>query len=190
MRCYPLQADQQPAHRSCVSLPRLPARDRQRLVINIWIEKQFVETRGATPKSFVLKGGTGKDHEAFFCGKCGTYVWSRYTVAPGDDALFVRAGTLDNPDAVTPDVHIFTRSKLRLGETAGRRGCVRDGLQNRRRVAGREQGAPASQPRGVKLDDRATESVRAVTVVQPRTSCSAYPALGDSDRARRKAIGR
>jgi len=26
--------------------------------------------------------------------------------------LFVRAGTLDNPDAVTPDVHIFTRSKL------------------------------------------------------------------------------
>jgi len=31
--------------------------------------------------------------------------------APGD-ALFVRAGTLDNPDAIQPDVHIFTRSKL------------------------------------------------------------------------------
>jgi hypothetical protein len=26
--------------------------------------------------------------------------------------LFVRAGTLDNPAAVTPDVHIFTRTKL------------------------------------------------------------------------------
>jgi hypothetical protein len=81
-------------------------------VINIWIEKDFVESSGATPKSVTLKGGTGQDHDAFFCDSCGTYVWSRYHVAPGD-ALFVRAGTLDNPDAVTPDVHIFTRSKLR-----------------------------------------------------------------------------
>lgn len=47
----------------------------------------------------------------FFCGKCGTYVWSRYHRAPGE-ALFVRAGTLDQPDAVKPDVHIFTRSKV------------------------------------------------------------------------------
>ncbi len=26
--------------------------------------------------------------------------------------LFVRAGTLDDPSAVAPDVHIFTRSKV------------------------------------------------------------------------------
>ena len=81
-------------------------------VINIWIEKKFVEHSGATPKSVVLKGGTGMDHEAFFCDKCGTYVWSRYAIAPGGEALFVRAGTLDTPDAIRPDVHIFTRSKL------------------------------------------------------------------------------
>jgi len=80
-------------------------------VINIWIEREFVKRTGATPKSVTLKGGTGQDHDAFFCDKCGTYVWSRYHIAPGD-ALFVRAGTLDNPDAVKPDVHIFTRSKL------------------------------------------------------------------------------
>jgi len=71
-----------------------------------------VERSGAIPKSIILKGGTGKDHEAFFCETCGTYVWSRYQVAPGGEALFVRAGTLDTPDAVTPDVHLFTRSKL------------------------------------------------------------------------------
>src|SRR5438034_4243257 len=58
-------------------------------VINIWIEGKFVETNGAVPKSFTLKGGSGKDHEVFFCGKCGTYVWSRYHGAPGD-YLFVR----------------------------------------------------------------------------------------------------
>ena len=90
-------------------------RDCQRItggphVINIWIERKFAEARGVEPKSFTLKGGSGKKHEVFFCDNCGTYVWSRYSIAPGD-CLFVRAGTLDNPDAVTPDVHIFTRSK-------------------------------------------------------------------------------
>ena len=28
------------------------------------------------------------------------------------EILFVRAGTLDNPAEVSPDVHIYTRSKL------------------------------------------------------------------------------
>jgi hypothetical protein len=85
-------------------------------VINLWIERRFVEANGA-PRSFRLAGGTGKHHDVFFCDTCGTYLWSRYQVAP--DALFVRAGTLDTPHVVRPDVHIFTRSKvpwLRLPE--------------------------------------------------------------------------
>ena len=91
-------------------------RDCQRItgsafVINLWIESRFVEPRGKAPKSHRLKGGTGKPHDVFFCGGCGTYVWSRYGGTPGD-FLFVRAGTLDRPDAVQPDVHIFTRSKV------------------------------------------------------------------------------
>jgi len=91
-------------------------RDCQRItgsafVINLWIERKFVEAAGQPPKSFKLAGGSGQTHEVFFCGDCGTYVWSRYHGAPGD-ALFVRAGTLDRPEAVKPDVHIFTRSKL------------------------------------------------------------------------------
>jgi hypothetical protein len=91
-------------------------RDCQRItgsafVINLWIERKFVETDSRAPKSFRLAGGSGNPHDAFFCGECGVYVWSRYHGAPGD-FLFVRAGTLDNPEAVRPDVHIFTRSKL------------------------------------------------------------------------------
>jgi hypothetical protein len=31
---------------------------------------------------------------------------------PDEFTLFVRAGTLDAPEAVRPDVHIYTRSKL------------------------------------------------------------------------------
>jgi hypothetical protein len=90
-------------------------RDCQRIsgsafVINLWMEGKFVES-DAAPKSFTLKGGSGKPHEVFFCEQCGTYVWSRYGGARGD-FLFVRAGTLDSPDAIRPDVHIFTRSKV------------------------------------------------------------------------------
>jgi hypothetical protein len=80
-------------------------------VINVWIERRFVEVGSTAPRSFRLNGGTGKHHDVFFCDTCGTYLWSRYHIAPGD-ALFVRAGTLDTPDAVQPDVHIFTRSKV------------------------------------------------------------------------------
>jgi hypothetical protein len=91
-------------------------RDCQRLtggpfVINIWIERAFVEADHTAPKSFRLAGGSGQPNDVFFCGKCGTTLWSRYQRAPGD-CLFVRAGTLDDSTAVTPDVHIFTRSKL------------------------------------------------------------------------------
>jgi hypothetical protein len=91
-------------------------RDCQRItgsafVINLWMESKSVEAQGAEPRSFRLAGGSGKPHDVFFCGTCGTYLWSRYHGAPGD-FLFVRAGTLDTPEVVQPDVHIFTRSKL------------------------------------------------------------------------------
>ena len=59
----------------------------------------------------MLKAGSGKPHEVYYCGNCNTRLWSKYHAAPGD-TLLVRVGTLDRPEMVTPDVHIFTRSKL------------------------------------------------------------------------------
>ncbi|HWB50096.1 MAG TPA: GFA family protein [Stellaceae bacterium] len=80
-------------------------------VVNLWIERQFVEPSGDQPVPFsVPPGSSGKPHEVFRCGKCGTALWSKYHAAPGDTVL-LRAGTLDDPAAVTPDVHIFARSK-------------------------------------------------------------------------------
>jgi hypothetical protein len=67
-----------------------------------------VEADHNAPKS---SAGSGKPHEVSFCGNCMTRVWSKYHAAPGD-TLLVRAGTLDHPERVQPDVHIFTRSKL------------------------------------------------------------------------------
>lgn len=81
-------------------------------VINLWIERAFVELSGDAPAVFsVPPGGSGKPHDVYHCGKCGTALWSKYHAAPGDTVL-LRGGTLDHPAAVTPDVHIFTRSKV------------------------------------------------------------------------------
>ena len=43
------------------------------------------------------------------CPTCQVAVFSQYT---RPEVRFVRGGTLDDPAAITPDVHIFTRSKL------------------------------------------------------------------------------
>lgn len=43
------------------------------------------------------------------CPTCQIALFSRYT---RPDVLFIRGGTLDDPTAAVPDVHIYTRSKL------------------------------------------------------------------------------
>jgi hypothetical protein len=80
-------------------------------VLNMWIEKSHVEADHNLPKSLLLTAGSGKPHEVFYCGNCATRLWSKYHAAPGD-TLLVRVGTLDHPEQVKPDVHIFTRSKM------------------------------------------------------------------------------
>jgi hypothetical protein len=81
-------------------------------VLNMWIEKNRVEADHSAPKSFILPAGSGKPHKVFYCGNCMTRLWSKYHAAPGD-TLLVRVGTLDHPERVEPDVHIFTRRNCR-----------------------------------------------------------------------------
>ena len=71
------------------------------------IEKSAVELLAGTPKACRFEGTS---HTAYFCEDCGTYVWSAYSGRFGA-CWFVRVGTLDEPDACPPGVHIFTSSK-------------------------------------------------------------------------------
>jgi hypothetical protein len=62
------------------------------------------------PEPVAMKTDSGRPHRIFRCPACQTAVWSEYG---GVAALrFVRVATLDDPAALTPDVHIYTRSKL------------------------------------------------------------------------------
>ena len=53
---------------------------------------------------------SGKGQKIVRCPDCHVTVWSHYAGA-GDAISFIRVGTLDEPDRLPPDIHIFTRSK-------------------------------------------------------------------------------
>ena len=55
---------------------------------------------------------SGKGQRIARCPHCRVAVWSNYG-GSGDVVRFVRVGTLDEPDRLPPDVHIFTASKQR-----------------------------------------------------------------------------
>ena len=53
---------------------------------------------------------SGKGQKITRCPKCRIALWSNYAGA-GNAVHFVRVGTLDDPDQMPPDIHIFTSSK-------------------------------------------------------------------------------
>ena len=53
---------------------------------------------------------SGKGQKISRCPKCRIAVWSNYAGA-GDAINFIRVGTLDEPDRLPPDIHIYTASK-------------------------------------------------------------------------------
>jgi len=78
-------------------------------VLNALIETDRVEVLGEQPVRFEMPTDSGRPHGIYRCRACGTAVWSEY----GGAAVvrFVRVGTLDEPRALKPDVHIYVRSK-------------------------------------------------------------------------------
>ena len=79
-------------------------------VINALIETDRIALAAGEPRPVAVPTDSGRLHRIFRCPTCATAVWSEYG---GVAALrFVRVGTLDEPAALAPDVHIYTRSKL------------------------------------------------------------------------------
>jgi hypothetical protein len=78
-------------------------------VINMLIEADRVEVVAGHPRPVDVPRDDGSSQRIYRCPACEVAVFSEYT---RPSVLFVRAGTLDDPAQVSPDVHIFTRSKL------------------------------------------------------------------------------
>lgn len=79
-------------------------------VLNALIETDPVAVRSGALASAPMPTDSGRPHTSHRCAACGTALWRKYG---GIAALrFLRVGTLDDPAALAPDVHIYTRSKL------------------------------------------------------------------------------
>jgi hypothetical protein len=78
--------------------------------LNAMIEAERVELLQGRPDVVATPSNSGKGQKIVRCPTCRIAVWSHYAGA-GDAVCFVRVGTLDEPDHLPPDIHIFTSSK-------------------------------------------------------------------------------
>jgi hypothetical protein len=78
--------------------------------LNAVVERDRIELLGASPELVVTPSESGKGQKVWRCSTCKVAVWSHYPNG-GERVAFVRVGTLDTPDALPPDVHIYAASK-------------------------------------------------------------------------------
>jgi hypothetical protein len=78
-------------------------------VINLLLEADRMELLTGEPQPVDVPRDDGGTQRIYRCPSCQVAVYSEYG---RPEVRFVRAGTLDEPSSVAPDVHIFTRSKV------------------------------------------------------------------------------
>ena len=78
-------------------------------MINLLIEADRFELLAGDPQPIDAPRDDGSVQRIFRCPSCQVAIFSEYGPT---EVRFVRAGTLDDPSSISPDVHIFTRSKL------------------------------------------------------------------------------
>ncbi len=78
--------------------------------LNAMIEADRVQLRQGEVEVIHTPSQSGKGQKISRCPRCHIAVWSNYAGA-GDAVRFVRVGTLDEPDRLPPDIHIYTTSR-------------------------------------------------------------------------------
>jgi len=78
--------------------------------LNAMIEAERVELLTREPEVVDTPSESGIGQKISRCPICRIALWSNYG-GNGEWVRFVRVGTLDDPDRLPPDIHIFTASK-------------------------------------------------------------------------------
>ena len=78
--------------------------------LNAMIETDRVIIVRGQPESVDTPSNSGKGQKIVRCPDCRVALWSHYMGA-GETLCFVRVGTLDEPDRLAPDIHIYVGSK-------------------------------------------------------------------------------
>jgi hypothetical protein len=78
--------------------------------LNAMVEADRVEVLKGDPATVNTPSASGNGQKIVRCPICHVALWSHYAGA-GDKISFVRVGSLDTPDTLPPDVHIYTSTK-------------------------------------------------------------------------------
>ncbi|MGH6719186.1 MAG: GFA family protein [Alphaproteobacteria bacterium] len=78
--------------------------------LNAMIEADRVVLSNGVTEAVSVPTQSGKGQRISRCPICRVALWSNYAGA-GEAIRFVRVGTLDDPDRLPPDIHIYTASK-------------------------------------------------------------------------------
>ncbi len=78
--------------------------------LNAMIEADRVVVLTGEPEVVPTPSQSGRGQRIARCPACRVALWSTYAGA-GEAVRFVRVGTLDEPDRLPPDIHIYTASK-------------------------------------------------------------------------------
>ena len=78
--------------------------------LNALIESDRVELTAGEVLMVDTPSESGLGQQVARCPKCLVCLWSHYA-GSGPAVKFVRIGTLDDPDALPPDIHLYTASK-------------------------------------------------------------------------------
>jgi len=78
--------------------------------LNALIEVDRVRHHSGKLETIEMPSDKPQGQKISRCPDCKTALWSQYP-GSGPEFYYVRVGTLENPDACPPDIHIFTESK-------------------------------------------------------------------------------
>jgi hypothetical protein len=78
--------------------------------LNALVEADRVEHLAGEPEVVLTPSASGRGQRIARCSTCRVALWSNYA-GGGERLRFVRVGTLDEPDRLPPDLHIFVASK-------------------------------------------------------------------------------
>lgn len=80
--------------------------------VNALLEADRVQLLAGDVENLEMASPSGNGQTIARCPHCRVAVWSNYYMGGLKDRIrFVRVGSLDNPDLMPPDVHIFTSNK-------------------------------------------------------------------------------
>ncbi len=78
--------------------------------LNAMVEAGYVTVLQGAPEIVDTPSPSGRGQKILRCPECRVAVWSHYA-GMGEKTCLIRVGTLDEPDRLPPDIHIFTASK-------------------------------------------------------------------------------